>query len=129
MIIKEVFLDQLPSSCRVTLTLSEIKNLEKITEMVERFMEASGIGESCSSVSFSANNNLEELIGKIDALSLSFEATNKANNQGLFNKKIVLKLRIKINRSFQVLARGYVFYYKKFGNSAYKCIKPLSWRN
>ncbi|XP_043474042.1 uncharacterized protein LOC122506112 [Leptopilina heterotoma] len=130
-IIKAVFLDQLPSSCRATLTLSEITDLEKIAEMADRFMEASCMGESCAFVSSPANNNFEELIGKIDALSArfeSFEAANKTNNQGLFNKKNRFKTPNKDKQKSSGSSTGLCFYHKKFGNSAYKCVKPCNFQ-
>lgn len=41
-IIKTVFLDQLPIKCRSALALSEVSEVEKLAELANRFVEASG---------------------------------------------------------------------------------------
>lgn len=75
-IIKTVFLDQLPAICRAALALSEVTKIDKLAQLADRFVEASGqIGTPQVSAVKSEDSQdkilklIEELSTKSDAIS------------------------------------------------------------
>ncbi|XP_051170474.1 uncharacterized protein LOC127287526 [Leptopilina boulardi] len=73
-IIKTVFLDQLPSCCRSALALSEVKEVDKLAELADRFVEASGLAGNSQVAAVSSENSHDELVKMIETLSAKVDA-------------------------------------------------------
>lgn len=102
-IIKTVFLDQLPSNCRAALALSDVKEIDRLAELADRFMEASGQNNSQVSAVASENSH-EELLKMIEALSAKVDAISAPNrfrsNQRSENYKRRNRSKSSNNRKF-----------------------------
>lgn len=153
-IIKAVFLDQLPNNCRSALALSEVREIDKLAELADRFVEASGQGSSSQVSAVSSENSNDELLKMIEALSAKVDAISAPgrfrpnqrsnfynrgnrsksagnrnfNNNKNFNRNPNYKNQnFKQNNSQKNLNGNesqLCFYHSKFGNKANKCIPP-----
>ncbi|XP_051155193.1 uncharacterized protein LOC127277845 [Leptopilina boulardi] len=76
-VIRTVFLDQLPSNCRSALALVDVTDINKLAELADRFVEEAGQNSSCTSAV--VQNTNDELLQRIDALSVKVDAISAQN--------------------------------------------------
>lgn len=151
-IIKTVFVDQLPASCRAALALSEVTEIDKLAELADRFVEASGQNSAPQVAAVVSENShdkmmklIEELSAKVDAISApsrfrptqrsdpykkrnrSKSSNNKRyNNNNNFNRNTNFRKQYNQNnaRNDTENDRQLCFYHAKFGDKALKCVPP-----
>lgn len=153
-IIKTVFLDQPPSSCRSPLALSEVKEFEKLVELAHRFVEASSQASYSVAAVLSKNSHdtlvkmIETSSTKVDAISASsrfrpaqrsniYKNRNRSksgnrkfnnNNNNHFNKNFRKPFA---NQNNNVQGNNgndsqFCFYHGKFRDKAHNCVLPCA---
>lgn len=92
-VLRNVFLEQLPSSCRAALALNDTTDITKLAELADRFIDATGQNRSSSTDAVSMQSIQEKLMAKMDELTervdaLSVRSENRCNqNYGSSNQR------------------------------------------
>ncbi|XP_043462977.1 uncharacterized protein LOC122499012 [Leptopilina heterotoma] len=154
-ILKTVFVDHLPANCRAALALSETTEIDKLAEMADRFVEASGSNNSQQVAAVSSENSqekmlklIEQLTAKVDAISTSdrFRSPQRSGNyKKQYRSKSANRRKYNGNNNNNSNRntnyhkrnsngdaennRDFCFYHARFGVKAAKCVPPCSWQN
>ncbi|XP_043483456.1 probable serine/threonine-protein kinase nek1 [Leptopilina heterotoma] len=147
-IIKTVFVDHLPANCRAALALMETTDIDKLAELADRFVEASGPNCTQQVATVSSENVQEKMMKLIEDLSARVNAISDSNRfrspQRSSNYKNQYRSKSANNRkpknnNFNRNMNGkgqnnsnnndnrnssLCFYHAKFGDKALKCVPP-----
>lgn len=141
-VLRTVFLDQLPASCRAVLIVSEIADLNKLAVMADKFVEASEPGaNSVTAVAATAparGQNQAKCVAssstdaKLDKLIKQFQAlSNKVNK--ISRARSLSRRRSSNKRGDEADSSdkqsGYCSIHRKYGTKATFCKKPCSWKD
>lgn len=130
-IIKSIFLEQLPSQCRVILASSNIEDLQKLAELADQIVKATNSGKNYAAAVSADVASVSVTDDKIVKLTKAItDLTHWCKSNVSTRPRSRSQTRGSSSRS-QSKDRnsGICWAHRKFGRDARKCKKPCAWRD
>lgn len=125
----------LPSAVRGILTVSEVKDLEKLAEIADKVMESSRPSGTIAEVGTSTSSHSNDLlVAEISRLSKTIENMQRGRqrwrqNYAQRNRSLSKGRRTSSSQRRNPESPDWLcFYHFRFANRAHKCVKPCNWK-
>ena len=143
-VLKAIFLDQLPSSIRAVLVMSDRDDFQFFADMADRVAEASRPLDFQSSSISSGAQTLQPMVAAAAGPAFSSELSQRVDRLSQQLNRLMKEFRGPHLRKVRDRSRSasnfrnrrnrsrsrdsnLCFYHKRFGTKAVKCVQPCSW--
>lgn len=141
-VLRTLFLEQLPDNVRTILAISEVSDLSKLALQADKIFEMSNtnINQVCTNTENSNSDNSNKIVSEINELKATIESLtgqlkgrrseqcrsrsrSRSMSKGRFDRRNMSPA------PSQQEDTGICYYYRRFGKEAYHCLLPCNWKN
>ncbi|EZA48265.1 hypothetical protein X777_14097 [Ooceraea biroi] len=133
-ILKSIFMEQLPQNVRTILAISEIKDLAKLAAQADKIVEMARPGTAAIQATSERKDKDGKLLQEIAELK---QQVKKLTMRGKYRQRSQSRRRSENrsggrgrsrHRNDEDTSTEYCYYYNKFGDKAFKCTQPCSYK-